>query len=167
MNEQRRRRPDSRRGRGPRRPRREEEDTRNIRGMISEIEGKLVDSIVPESLTGLNSFERKLIHRHFDHNKDFQTRTYRNGDDFKLLVYPVGNLERFAREKAEESLQSGETINLPAMGSYERYLVHNSLKDFSGVETSSQGEGNERHIQITSKRFGRGLKKIVKKIKLL
>lgn len=125
-----------------------------------------MDSIVPESLSGLNSFERKLVHRHFDHSTSYETRTYRNGDKFTLCVYPVANIEKFAKDKAEESLQSGESVELPPMGSFERYIVHNALKDYSGVETASVGDGKERHVQIVSKRFGRGLKRIAKRIKL-
>ncbi|MFQ5771690.1 MAG: hypothetical protein ACE5HX_14245, partial [bacterium] len=98
-------------------------DNKNIPKIISEVEAKLQNSIKPESLVGLNSFERKLIHRHFDHNNDFQTRTYRDGDKFTLFVYPVGNIERFAKEKAQESLSSGAEVTLPPMGSYERYIV--------------------------------------------
>lgn len=138
----------------------------NINKIISDLEEKLKESITPESITGLNAFERRQIHRHFDHNVDVQTRTYRDGDKFTLFVYPVGNIERFAREKAQEALESGEPVDLPPMGSYERYIVHNSLKEMNGIETVSQGEGGERHVQIVSKKFGRGLKKIVKKIKL-
>ncbi len=138
----------------------------NMKEMIAKIEEKLIDAIKPESVNGLNSFERKLFHRHFDHNKDYETRTYRNGEDFTLLIYPVANLERFAKEKADESLSTGDVISLPHMGSYERFIVHNALKTIDAIETASEGEGNERHIKISSKRFGRGLKKIVKKIKL-
>ncbi len=150
-----------------RRPfRRDDFDNPNIQKIISEVEQKLRDAIQPEVLKGLNSFERKLIHRHFDRNQSFKTRTYREGEEFILCIYPVGNLERFAREKAQHSLDTGEEVDLPPMGSFERYVVHNALKDMAGIETSSHGEGEQRHIQIVSKRFGRGLKKIVKKIKL-
>ena len=134
--------------------------------IISEVERKLQDALKPETLVELNSFERKLVHRHFDHNSDFQTRTYRDGDKFILTVYPVGNIERFAKQKAQESVESGDNVHLPPMGSYERYVIHAGLKDVAGVETVSQGEGSERHVMIVSKKFGRGLKKIVKKIKL-
>ncbi len=141
-------------------------DTRNIRALIADIEAKLQDSIKPEQIRGLNSFERKMIHRHFDHNKEYQTRTYRDGDNYTLCVYPVGNLERLAQQKAQECLETGTEVDLPPMGSYERFIVHNALKDVAGVESVSHGEGPERHVQIVSKKFGRGLKKIVKKIKL-
>ncbi len=150
----------------PKRIHRRESGDRNIRQLIKNLEEKLQDSIKPEIVNGLNSFERRLVHRHFDHNKDIQTRTYRRAGNFTLYVYPVGNLEKFAREKAQEAFESGSDIDLPPMGSYERYIVHSALKDMDGIETVSVGEGSERHVQIMSKKFGRGLKKIVKKIKL-
>lgn len=139
----------------------------NIRDMIKKIEEKLADSLTPESLTGLNSFERKLIHRHFDHNPNFETRTYRDGDKFTLYVYPVENLKKYAREKAQESLDSGNDIELPPMGSFERFVIHTEIQEIPGVETASLGEGKERHVKIISKKFGRGLKKIAKKIRLI
>lgn len=148
------------------REKRGEFDNSNIKKIISDVEEKLKDSLKPETLTGLNSFERKMIHRHFDHNKEFKTRTYRNGDDYTLYIYPVGNLERFAKAKAQECLDSSVDIDLPPMPSFERYIVHNALKEVQGVETTSVGEGDERHVQIVCKKFGRGLKQIVKKIKL-
>jgi len=149
-----------------RRPFQDRRSNKNIREIVEKIEEKLKDSIKPEAVTGLNSFERKMVHRHFDHSKEFHTRTYRNGNDYTLYVYPVGNLERLAREKAQECLETGADVELPPMGSYERFVVHNAIKDIVGVESVSHGEGPDRHVQIVSKKFGRGLKKIVKKIKL-
>jgi hypothetical protein len=108
-----------------------------------------------------------MVHRHFDHNPDFETRTYRNEDKFTLSIYPVGNIKKFAKDKAQELFDTGtEVCDLPPMGSYERYIVHAALQDISGVETTSHGEGSERHVQVVSKKFGRSLKKIVRKIKL-
>ncbi len=141
-------------------------DEKKIRDIIQEIDDKLKDSIQPQIVEGLNSFERRLIHRHYDHNPDVETRTYRRAGSFTLYVYPVANIENFAREKARQVLEQGESIDLPPMGSFERYIVHNCLKEIDGVETISFGEGRERHVQIINKKFGRGLKKIVKKIKL-
>ena len=142
-------------------------DDQNTRKLISGVEEKLKESIKTESLEGLNSFERKMVHRHFDHNQDFETRTYRNEDKFTMSIYPVGNIKKFAKDKAQELFDTGaEVSDLPPMGSYERYIVHAALQDVSGVETTSHGEGLERHVQIVSKKFGRGLRRIVKKIKL-
>lgn len=139
----------------------------NIKKVLSDVEEKLKDSTRPELLNGLNSFERKLVHRHFDHDPNFETRTYRDGDNFKLFVYPVGNIKKFALDKADESLRTGEEIDLPPMGSYERFLVHAALQDIAGIETVSQGEGKDRFVRIVSRKFGRGLKKIAKKIRLI
>ena len=145
-----------------------EADEQNIRKLISGVEERLNEAIKAESLEGLNSFAKKMVHQHFDHNPDFETRTYRNGDKSTLSIYPIENIKRFAKDKTQELLDAGtETCDLPPMGSYERYIVHAAVQDISGVETASRGEGPERHVQIISKKiFGRGLKKIVKKIKL-
>ena len=151
----------------PRGPKPDYENDENIKKIISDTEERLRGSIKPESFNSLNSFERKMVHRHFDHNPDFETRTYRDGENFKLIVYPVGNITDYAKEKAEESLQNGKEIDLPPMGSYERFLIHSCLKDISGIETASHGEGRERHVKIICRKFGRGLKRIVKKIKLM
>jgi len=156
---------EERKNRRPSRGRPRSED-KNIKKLLSDLEEKLQDSLEPESLEGLNSFERKLVHRHFDHNPDYETRTYRDGDNYKLLVYPVGNITRFAQEKAQESVNQGAEVELPPMGSYERFVVHNALKEFAGVETVSEGDGHDRHVTIQCKKFGRGLKRIAKKIKL-
>jgi hypothetical protein len=53
------------------------------------------------------------------------------------------------------------------MSSYERFIVHNVLKEIDSIESSSVGEGAERHVEIQPQKFGRGLKKIIKKIKLM
>jgi predicted RNA-binding protein Jag len=83
-----------------------------------------------------------------------------------LWIFPVANLKKFVGDKAQEALDRGEEVALPPMSNYERFIVHNVLKEFGSIETASVGEGAERHIEIHPKKFGRGLKKIVKKIKL-
>jgi len=52
------------------------------------------------------------------------------------------------------------------MSSYERFVIHEALKDNDALKVESFGEGVERHIVIEPNLFGRGLKKIIKKIKL-
>jgi predicted RNA-binding protein Jag len=126
----------------------------------------LENSIEPVSLFQLNSFERKLIHRHFDHNPAIVTKTYRQGDEFELRVYPISNLKKYAAEKAEEAVRTGQTIVLPHMGDYERFIIHDSLKDKEKIKSVSYGEGGDRHIEIEPDIFGRKLKKIIKKIRL-
>lgn len=134
--------------------------------ILIDIQRHLRDSLEPFTVEGLNSFERKRIHGFFDNKDDFETRTYRHEGQYILKVIPVGNLKRVARESAEKVLETGASTLLPYVGNYERYVIHNYLKDFEGIETKSVGEGLERRLEIKPIRFGRSLKKIIKKIKL-
>jgi UDP-N-acetylmuramate: L-alanyl-gamma-D-glutamyl-meso-diaminopimelate ligase len=145
------------------------EDDGRIKAMIQEVEEKLKDSIQPAQLPNLNSFERKQIHQYFERRQpEFETKTYRGEDDSQILwVFPVANLKKFAQEKASETLETDAVVSLPPMSSYERFIVHDVLKEIDGIEAVSAGEGAERHIEIHPKKFGRGLKKIMKKIKLM
>ena len=84
-----------------------------------------------------------------------------------LKIYPIGKIKELAWAKAEEVQQSQSSIALPSMGSYERYVVHDALKEFDQVETKSAGEGLDRHVEIHPVKFGRGLKRIMRKIKMI
>ncbi|MBN2092655.1 hypothetical protein JW964_23745 [candidate division KSB1 bacterium] len=156
-----------------RRDRRDHQDRQDnqigkIDRIIIDIQRKLRESITPIELNDLSPFERKRIHAFFDNKPDFKTRTYRDDNDgYIFRVYPVGNLKKFADTKVKEALEKGETIKLPPMGNFERFIIHDHLKDLEDIETTSQGENEERHIEIVPKKFGRTLKKIIKKIKLL
>jgi spoIIIJ-associated protein len=48
----------------------------------------------------------------------------------------------------KEVLQDGSTIIIKGLNSYERRLVHNSLGDYKGMESSSIGEDNNRRMII-------------------
>lgn len=135
--------------------------------ILIEIQRKLRDSLEPYCVENLNSFERKRIHSFFDDKEDYETRTYRQEEKFVLKVIPIGNLKCLAKEQAEKVLETGETAVLPYLGNYERFIIHNYLKDFEGIETKSVGEGVNRRLEIKQARFGRSLKRIIKKIKLL
>ena len=143
--------------------------------MIRATEEKLADTYHPVQVENLNPFERKQFHRHFERRKSsYQTKTYRNEDNHVLWIFPVGNLKRFLLGKAQEVNASGESFALPAMSSYERFLAHSILKELGTVESTSAGEGEERHILIQPKKieppapsFGRTLRKVAKKIKLM
>jgi hypothetical protein len=175
-----RRRPDGRGRHGGRRPpgryrptgkggfERADDDVR-LQEMIREAEQQLADSTKPVQLENLNSFERKQFHQYFERRKPaFETKTYRGeGDSQVLWIFPVANLKKFAEEKAKEALETGAEVVLPPMSNYERFLVHDALKEIENIEAISVGEGPERHIEIQPKKFGRGLKKIMKKIKLM
>lgn len=145
------------------------EDDSRLMEMIRDAERKLTDSTQPVQLENLNAFERKRIHQYFERRKPaFETKTYRGeGESQVLWIFPVANLKKFAEEKAKEALDTGAEVALPPMSNYERFLIHDALKALEDIETVSAGEGAERHIEIMPKKFGRGLKKIMKKIKLL
>jgi len=135
--------------------------------ILIDVQRKLRDSLRPYCVENLNSYERKRIHSFFDNKEDYDTRTYRQEGRFVLKVIPVGNLKRLAKENAEKVLRTGETVVMPYLGNYERFIVHDYLKDFEGIETKSVGEGEERRLEIKQAKFGRTLKRIIKKIKIL
>lgn len=58
-------------------------------------------------------------------------------------------VERKARSVAARVRKSGRPQELEPMSAYERKIVHDSLADFRGVRTSSDGEGQERHVVIS------------------
>ena len=130
---------------------------------IQQIERSLQDSIESVTVQDLNSFQRKLIHEHFEKSQEYKIKTYRENDNVTMRVYPVGKLRRLAELKAQEVLIKGETEVLPPMGSFERFIIHDYLKDRDGLRTESFGEGRERHIEINPL-FGRSPKKIKKRL---
>ena len=57
-------------------------------------------------------------------------------------------LEQLAVRCAQRALESGERVELEAMTAVERKVVHLRLKDFAGVETSSDGTEPNRFVVI-------------------
>jgi spoIIIJ-associated protein len=57
-------------------------------------------------------------------------------------------IEALAVYSAEEVLRSGERVALEPMSSGERRLVHERLKDYDGVETSSEGDEPNRYVVV-------------------
>ena len=70
------------------------------------------------------------------------------------------------QKKADEAVAARQKVVLPHMSNYERFVVHDYLKDLDTIKTASVGEDDDRHIEIEPEVFGRGLKRIIKKIKL-
>jgi hypothetical protein len=130
---------------------------------IQHIEKSIQDSIEPVLVEGLNGFQRKLVYEHFEKSQEFKIKTYREANQVIMKVYPVGQLRRLAELKAQEVLMKGEPEALPPMGSFERFVIHDYLKDREGVRTESFGEGRERHIEINPL-FGRTPKKIKRRL---
>jgi spoIIIJ-associated protein len=59
-------------------------------------------------------------------------------------------LESLAVRSAERALRSGDPVELEPMTAVERKIVHLRLKDFDGVETSSEGTEPNRYVVVHS-----------------
>jgi spoIIIJ-associated protein len=59
------------------------------------------------------------------------------------------SLEALAVRSAERALRSGDPVELEPMTAVERKIVHVRLKEFSGVETTSEGTEPNRYVVIS------------------
>jgi spoIIIJ-associated protein len=59
------------------------------------------------------------------------------------------SLEALAVRSAERALADGEPVDLDPMTAVERKVVHIRLKEFDGVETTSEGTEPNRYVVIT------------------
>ena len=118
-----------------------------VQQSIQHIEETLKDSIEPAVIRGFDEFQRK----------------HRETDDVIMKVYPVGAVKRLTEQKTQEVLMRGVPEVLPPMGSFQRFIIHDYLKDREGVRTESFGEGKDRHIEIQPL-FGRSRKKAKRKL---
>lgn len=66
--------------------------------------------------------------------------------DYKRRHYE--QLESKAERWAKQVLETGESMDLPAMNPAERRVVHRVLADYSNLSTASEGTGRERHIVL-------------------
>ena len=82
---------------------------------------------------------------------------YRRGDDERkeVVIDAAGyrarrraTLESLAVRSAERALRSGDAIELDPMTAVERKVVHLKLKEFDGVETSSEGTEPNRYVVV-------------------
>jgi len=134
-----------------------------VKKAITDAESTLAGTMGTTIIRGLNAFQRKMVHKHFERTQEYKAKTYREEEEYILKVFPIGQLRRFAEQKAQEVLMKGESEVLPPMGSFERFVIHDYLKDRGGIKTESYGEGAERHIEI-SPIFGRSLKKAKRRL---
>ena len=144
--------------------RREKRTDEKVQKTIEYIEKTLYDSIKAITIKELNEYQMKSIQRYFEKIQEYRIKTYRENDEIIMKVYPVGSLRRLAEQKAQEVLMKGKPEVFPPMGSFERFVIHDYLKEREGVKTESLGkEGNDRHIEIHPL-FGRTLKKTKKRL---
>ena len=135
----------------------------HVQKLMEQIEKELRESIDPLIIHDLNGFQRKQIYAKYEKSLEFQIKTYREQDQVIMKIYPVGKLRRLAEIKAQEVLMKGEEEDLPPMGSFERFVIHDYLKDREGIKTESFGEGKERHIKLLPI-FGRTPKKAKRRL---
>jgi spoIIIJ-associated protein len=53
-----------------------------------------------------------------------------------------------SKEAADRCMRTGRPVSLDPMSAGDRKVVHDALKDYGRVWTSSSGEGAERHVVI-------------------
>lgn len=80
---------------------------------------------------------------------------HQNDQDASVVIDVDGYRERqheqlreMARRKAQEVRETGRSVILSPMTSYERRLVHVELKDAEGIVTESLGQGGNRRVAI-------------------
>jgi len=80
----------------------------------------------------------------------------REGERIEVTVDAAGYrerrrvmLERLAVHSAERALNTGEPVGLEPMTAVERKVVHVRLKEFDGVETSSEGTEPNRYVVVS------------------
>ena len=135
-----------------------------VQKTIQYIEETMVGSIQSITIRDLNGYQRKAVQNHFEPIQEYRIKTYHEKDHVIIKVYPVGQLKRLAEQKTQEVLMKGKPEALPPMRSFERFVIHDYLKEREGVKTESYGEeGKDRHVEIHPL-FGRTLKKAKKKL---
>jgi len=60
-------------------------------------------------------------------------------------------LENMAKNLAQKVLDTQQPVAMAIMSSYERRICHLVLQEIEGIESESEGEGEERHIVIKIK----------------
>jgi spoIIIJ-associated protein len=67
-------------------------------------------------------------------------------DDY--LVRREKQLRAMAIRMAEEAVEDGRPVSIKPMNARDRRVIHVSLRDFPGVHTRSEGDGDMRYVKI-------------------
>lgn len=95
-----------------------------------------------DSLSALNHIVKKILEGKVPRDEHFSVDI--NGYQLKQIKL----LEDQARLVAERARTFRYDVELPPMSSYERMIIHSTLKDVTDIETMSYGEGPLRHIIV-------------------
>jgi len=60
----------------------------------------------------------------------------------------IERLEDLAERMAEKCREQGRAVDLSPMSAYDRRIIHMAIARLEGVETESEGEGEERHVVV-------------------
>ena len=137
---------------------------KKLQERIAQVEETLQGSLKCATIRGLNVHQKRDILQHFGKTEEYKVKVYHDKEEITLKIYPIGNLKRLAEQKTQEVLMKGKPESLPPMGSFERFVIHDYLKDRDGIKTESFGEeGVDRHVEIHPL-FGRDLKKAKRRL---
>ncbi len=103
--------------------------------------GKLIGN-QGEALSALNHLIKRMLENTY--TKDAHYTIDVNGYHQRKIKA----LEDQARLVAERARTFRYDVELPPMTSYERMIIHSTLKDMTDIETASHGEGKLRHIVV-------------------
>ncbi len=95
-----------------------------------------------QTLEALQFLVNKIVNRHPEGRRYIvlDSGDYRERHERGLVA--------MARREAKRALKEGRTITLEPMSPRDRRVIHMSLAKFSGVTTSSEGQGAGRRIRI-------------------
>ncbi|OVE79586.1 hypothetical protein BVY01_02130 [bacterium I07] len=134
-----------------------------VKEAIEQAQDFMTENMKPAQIKDLNSFQRKQLRSYYERLGEFEVRSYKDDEEVIIRVYPVGMLKRLAEQKMQEVLMNGKLEPLPPMSSFERFIIHDYLKERDGIRTESSGEGTERHI-IIHPLFGRQPRKAKRRL---
>jgi len=72
----------------------------------------------------------------------------RPGEEKRHILVDDENLASMARKLGRQALELGKIITFEPMNPRDRRVVHMALAKFEGVITKSDGEGDDRRVQI-------------------
>ena len=98
-----------------------------------------------KNLAAIQTFLRQVIY------KEIKMYPYILLDVENYKENKINSLERNAKKIAREVMKTKIEAKLDPMNSYERRIIHNSLKDFKNINTFSEGEEPNRYIVISYK----------------
>ena len=114
---------------------------------VVDIEGQDAEILVGRHGDGLKSMEYLLNLALRDPGSQPRVRLDSNG----YRKRRIRSLERLAEATARQVVEYGVPIRLDPMLSWERWVIHTSLKDREDVKTESVGEAPERKVVVMPK----------------